>query len=132
MSNRFKIKKGFMRFTPDMYGSQLGSLVICMYILSKNKPSVNQIKKIYKKCAKNSDLVPNKIDEVKKMFGFTDRMNYSWIRKYTWGGQTKYTLFNEETKEPIPIRENFNLSAIVLKCFEEGIEGEKVNGQSDL
>jgi hypothetical protein len=50
-----EIKKHSSRFQPDMYINTLGSLIICGYMFSKDKPEPIDINKTWRKIKKNPE-----------------------------------------------------------------------------
>jgi hypothetical protein len=50
-----EIKKNSSIFNPDMYVNTLGSVIICGYILSENKPDPVEINKTWRKLKKNPE-----------------------------------------------------------------------------
>ena len=54
-SMKKEIKKHSSRFQPDMYINTLGSLIICGYMFSKDKPEPIDINKTWRKIKKNPE-----------------------------------------------------------------------------
>ena len=74
-SMKKEIAKNSLRFAPEMYNNLLGSVVISAYILSEEKPSLTETKKIWRQLRKNPKKVdfwiddPDFIDKALKLFG---------------------------------------------------------------
>lgn len=70
-----EIAKNNLLFVPEMYNNLLGSLVISAYILSEEKPSLTETKKIWRQLRKNPKKVdfwiddPDFIDKALGLFG---------------------------------------------------------------
>lgn len=79
MSSLHSIKKEIAKnnsmFVPEMYNNILGSIIISAYILSEEKPSLTETKKMWRKIRKNPKMVdfwlddPDFIDKALKLFG---------------------------------------------------------------
>ena len=54
-SMKKEIKKNSSIFNPDMYVNTLGSVIICGYILSENKPDPVEINKTWRKLKKSPE-----------------------------------------------------------------------------
>ena len=54
-SMKKEIKKNNSIFNPDMYVNTLGSVIICGYILSENKPDPVEVNKTWRKIKKNPE-----------------------------------------------------------------------------
>lgn len=73
-SMKKEIAKRSLMFEPDMYNNVFGSVVISAYILSKEKPVVPVINKMWREIKKNHNLVdfwlddPNFIDKTLDLF----------------------------------------------------------------
>lgn len=73
-SMKKEIAKRSLMFEPDMYNNVFGSVVISAYILSKEKPVVPVINKMWREIKKNHNLVdfwlddPDFIDKVLDLF----------------------------------------------------------------
>lgn len=74
-SMKKEIAKNNLLFVPEMYNNLLGSVVISAYILSEEKPSLTETKKIWRQLRKNPKKVdfwlddPDFIDKALKLFG---------------------------------------------------------------
>lgn len=74
-SMKKEIAKNNLLFAPEMYNNLLGSVVISAYILSEEKPSLTETKKIWRQLRKNPKKVdfwiddPDFIDKALKLFG---------------------------------------------------------------